>query len=564
METIPGNSRNKLILVILALLVAAVFWQVGDHAFINFDDNGYVYENPVVRKGLTADGIAWAFTATGMGNWHPLTWLSHMTDVSLFGGDAGWHHRVNALFHLLNTLLLFLLLERMTGAPVRSGFVAALFAVHPLHVESVAWIAERKDVLSTFFWLLATGAYVRFVRRRSVPSYLAVVALFALGLMAKPMLVTLPFTLLLLDFWPLGRVASPALLPRLALEKAPLFALSAASCVVTWIAQSEGGAVRNLVQLPFGARAANALTSVAGYLRRVAWPDSLSMYYPHPGSIHASIPAWKVAGAAALVAALTAFALREAGRRPFLATGWLWFLGTLVPVIGLVQVGAQAMADRYTYVPLIGLFIAIVWGAHDLLGSWRLRDRLLPVAGGLAVAALAVAAWAQAGYWRDGVTLYTHAIRSTENNWLAWNNLGSATDDLGNGRQAVEAYREALRIKPDYTDAWINLGATLGAQRQFAEAAECLQRAVALAPDNHRAWYNLGVTHEALGQTGQAIDALHKSLDLRPDFAEGWYALGLFGNKAGDQRIVEEAVRRLQQLDPARARSLRAKLGTDR
>jgi len=358
---IPAFSRSRVIVLALLLAVgtAAVYLPVRSFDFCGFDDDAYVSENALVRQGLTPRGVAWAFTTFRAANWHPLTWLSHMLDVSLFGMEPGAHHLVNVAFHAANAVLLFLVLRGMTGALWGSAAVAALFALHPLHVESVAWIAQRKDVLSAFFFLLMLSAYLRYARSPSRGRLAAVTALFALGLLAKPMLVTAPFVLLLLDFWPLGRFGGahpdPGTLPaghppavgvrRAVLEKVPLFLLSALSSVVTVVAQSRGGAMVPADALPFGARAANALVACAAYLWKTFWPAGLAVYYPHTKG---ELPAWKIAGAAALLSALTGIAVREARRRPYLAVGWLWFLGMLVPVIGLVQVGGQAMADRYT------------------------------------------------------------------------------------------------------------------------------------------------------------------------------------------------------------------------
>jgi tetratricopeptide (TPR) repeat protein len=537
-KAIPSRIVPILVVAGLSLLILLVFGQVGGDSFINYDDDLYVYENPHIRGGLTKEGISWAFTTFDAANWHPLTWISHMTDVQLFGLDAGWHHRVNVLFHLANTALLFLVLWRMTGGLWRSAFVAALFAVHPLHVESVAWIAERKDVLSTLFWLLTMGAYLGYVRRPSVWRYLPVFVFLALGLMCKPMLVTLPFVLLLLDWWPLGRLSLRTLGLRV-LEKAPLFGLSAFSCVITYIAQSQGKAVVSLGRITIGPRLSNALLSYAIYLEKAVWPSSLAVFYPHPATIGAGIPAWKVAGAVLLLAGISFLALRERQRRPYLAAGWLWYLGTLVPVIGLVQVGAAAHSDRYTYVPLIGVFLAAAWGVSELLPKRRWRQWVPGVSAGAVLAALAVAAHVQVGYWRDNFTLYSRALAVTERNWLVLSNLGAAYGNRGEPLVASTYFREALRIRPEYAEAWYGLGLATGRLGRQQEAIGCYREAVRFKPEYALAWYSLGLTQAGLGQFEEAIASLRETVRITPDHASAWYNMGLAQARLG--RIEEAA-----------------------
>jgi len=534
----PSRTVLPLIALGLSLLVLAVYGQTGNHAFITLDDAEYVYRNPHVRDGLSMEGVRWAFTTFHAANWHPLTWLSHMTDVELFGLDAGWHHLVNMALHLANAVLLFLVLWRMTSGLWQSALVAVLFAVHPLHVESVAWVAERKDVLSTLFWLLTMGAYLDYVRRPGVARYLLVAVLFALGLMCKPMLVTLPFSLLLLDWWPLGRLSRPVVARRV-LEKAPLLALSAVSCVITYMAQGSGKAITTIKHVPFGVRVSNALVSYVAYLWRTVWPASLSVFYPHPASVRAGIPAWEVAGAALLLAGLSFLAFRERHRRPYLAVGGLWYLGTLVPVIGLVQVGGAALADRYTYVPLIGVFIAAAWGVPDLLSGRSWRRLALTVAGGATVAALTAAAYVQAGYWRDSVTLFSRSLAVTERNWMARTNLGIAYDELGRTREAVRQYREALRIDPEYAEAWYDLGISTEKLGDPKEAIGYYREALRLDPEFAEAWYNLGVSTEKTGLQREAMEYYRNAVRSDPEFAKAWYNLGLGHARMGE---VEEAV----------------------
>jgi Flp pilus assembly protein TadD len=539
MSKIPPRTPLYLMIVGLAILILSVYWQVGGYSFIGFDDDIYVYENSHVQSGLIKDSVKWAFTTFHASNWHPLTWLSYMVDKELFGSSAAWYHRMNVVYHLLNTELLFLVFWGMTGSIWQSAFVAALFGVHPLHVESVAWVAERKDVLSTLFWVLTMGVYLRYARRPTVWRYLPVAVFLGLGLMCKPMLITLPFVLLLLDWWPLGRMtpvdsldSSPwpfslSRLSRLAWEKVPLLGLSAISCFITFLAQSRGGAVRSLDYVPFGMRISNALVSYVSYLGQMVWPSSLAMFYPHPASIQASIPVWKIMGAALLLGGLSFLVVWQARHRPYLPVGWLWYIGTLVPVIGLVQVGSQAMADRYTYVPLIGVFIAIAWGIPDLFSRVRFRRLALGALGGTVVAALSVAAWNQAGHWRDSVTLFSRALAVTQDNWLAWNNLGLTYDELGQPERAILHYREALRIRPGYADAWYNLGVTYGKMGQPEQAIIYFREALSVKPDYTKAWNNLGAAYYELGQPEQAITYYRKALQTKPDYAEAWYNLGL-------------------------------------
>jgi tetratricopeptide (TPR) repeat protein len=568
MKSIPENVTKFLVVLALSALVLSLFWQAGEFAFVNIDDNQYVYKNPFVLQGLTKEGVAWAFTTFEAANWHPLSWLSHMADVELFGLDAGWHHRVNVLFHLLNTALLFLVLQSMTGGLWRSAFVAALFAAHPLHVESVAWVAERKDLLSALFWMLTMGAYLRYARSPGAGRYALVLACFAVGLMCKPMLVTLPFVLLLLDWWPLGRFGTVPLsskkVSRLVREKIPLLALSAASCAITYVAQVEGGAVKLLGFVPPGMRVSNAIVSYVKYLEKTFWPASLAVFYPHPGSLHAGIPAWQAAGAALLLSVLSYLALRQGSRRPYLAVGWFWYLGTLVPVIGMVQVGGQALADRYTYVPLIGIFLIIAWGVPAALGGWRIRRTVLAAAAGLALAALSAATWSQAGYWRDDVALFGRALRVTERNWLAWNNLGVAYEKAGRPDLAFAYYREAVRIRPDYSYAWYNLGSIYGNFGQQQEAIASYRETVKADPEFFEAWNNMGAAYSILGQFQEAVVSYREAVRVRPEYADAWYNLGLVYALLNRPEMVLDVYQRLRRIDPPKAEALLARLGAAR
>ncbi len=511
---------------LLVAIIVAVYGRTGRHEFITFDDELYVTANPMVLQGVTAPGVSWAFSTLATGNYHPLTWLSHMADVAVFGLDAGRHHLVNVALHAVNTVLLFLLLARMTGATVRSAFVAALFAVHPLHVESVAWVAGRKDLLAAFFFLLTLWAYAGYAEKRTAGRYAAVLLAAAMGLLAKATVVTIPFVLLLIDYWPLGRFArpgasfppepgGPAPLPwrRLVVEKIPLAALSLAACTVALVAQTAAGATDTAGTYPFGFRAGNAVTSYGTYLAKLFWPSPLAVFYPYPAG---GLAAWKIALSGAALLALTALAAREARRRPFLLVGWLWYLGTLVPVIGLVQVGEQAMADRYTYLPLVGLFVAAAWGASDVLSTGPGRSRALRIAGGAAVVALAACAWVQTGYWRDSGRLYERALAVTSDNWLMQNNLGVVRVREGRIDEAVRHYAEALRIAPGFAMANFNLGEILLLKGEVARSGRYLERAAAIAPGNAVVRLVLGTALARQGRTDEALFHLREAARLDP------------------------------------------------
>lgn len=525
MPLLPRRLRPLWISVALAVLTLAVFWPVKDYPFIELDDAAYLIKSPFVSEGLTPDGVAWAFTTDYFTYWHPVTWLSHMAAVDLYGMEPGGHHLVNLFLHLANVVLLFLVLNWMTGDPWKSGFAAALFAVHPLHVEPVAWVAARTDVLSSFFWILTMAAYRYYAARPRAGPYLLLVASFALGLMAKPMLATLPFALLLLDFWPLARFSAtdirmeipralaPARLRDLVREKIPLFALSAASVITTYATSSGVGSVRSLEEIPMGVRASNALVSYATYLVKTVWPSSLSIFYPYP---HGYPPVWMVAGSALLLTGVSVAVFGSRRKYPYLPVGWLWYLGTLVPVIGLVQAGDQAAADRYTYIPLIGIFLAAAWGGAAAFRGLRLRTPALAVTAVLALAALAMAARVQVGYWRDSVAVFGHAIDVTRDNWLAHYNLGTHLVNNREYADAVPHFREAVRIRP--SDAWScnNLGGALKEMGRLEEAATWFERALREQPESAAAHYNLGSVMLRLGDMPGAIRHLREAVRIKP------------------------------------------------
>jgi len=445
----------------LMILTFATFEQVRTYDFINYDDNRYITENQHVQSGLTLEGVTWAFTTTHAANWHPLTWLSHMLDCQLYGLNPSGHHLTNLVFHIASTLLLFLVLERMTGALWRSAFVAALFALHPLHVESVAWAAERKDVLSTFFWMLTMWTYVHYVERPGFNRYLLVLLSFVLGLLSKPMLVTLPFVLLLVDYWPLGRFQfgrlsgdrrshtpkssdtgdQKSIVLRLIREKVPFFVLCAISSILTIFAQQKIGALGSLESYTLGSRIANASVSYVRYIEKMVWPRHLAVLYPY----QQMLPIWKVLGSGLLLVGVSVLVIRAVRKHPYLGVGWFWYLGTLIPVIGLVQVGKQAMADRYTYVPLIGLFVMIAWGVPDLLAGWRFRKVVLSISTGLLLSLLMIVTNLQVKHWQNDITLFEHTLAATSNNFIIHYNLGVAFDRQGKTQEAIAHFAEALR-----------------------------------------------------------------------------------------------------------------------
>jgi protein O-mannosyl-transferase len=521
----------------LLVLTAIVFGATVHHGFVNYDDEPYVVENPHVTRGLTSEGIRWAFTQSHASNWHPLTWVSHMADVELYGvTNPGGHHLTSLVLHAATALILFLVLLQMTAALWPSAFASAVFAVHPLHVESVAWIAERKDVLSGLFFVLTLAAYVRYVRRPpSVPRYLSVAGCFTLGLLSKPMLVTLPFVLLLLDYWPLERFSNEtmsndapaglrtrmAVVRRLLLEKLPMLALAIAAAVLTYAVQES--ARGSLAHLPVWSRVANALNSYVAYLWKFVYPVHLAVFYPHPGD---ALPSWKIAAACLVLAAISAAALVSRRRHPYLLVGWLWYVGMLVPVIGLVQVGSQAMADRYTYLSQIGLYVAVAWGAMHLAGTSSTRRRICGLVACIALAILSAVAWRQVSYWKDSEALWTHALVSTSGNHEAHNHLARALAVRGDTDAAITHYRQALEIRPDFVEAHNNLGNVLAARGDNAAAIERYTTALTIKPDYVEAHNNLGLALAEEGQLDAAIAEYRRAIALDSEFAAAHYNLG--------------------------------------
>lgn len=548
------DSRNRVYFLYIAgiaifILSLSLYWRIGEYSFmggysfVNLDDENYVYGNPHVLGGLTWESVSWAFTTFHAANWHPLTWLSHMLDVELFGRAPGWHHRMNLAFHLINIELLLIFLWRITGNLWPSIFVAALFGVHPLHVESVVWIAERKDVLSTFFFLLTVSAYAYYAKHSSIKSYICAIILFLLGLLCKPMLVTLPAVLLLLDWWPLNRM-NPKRIQNLLAEKIPFILLSLVSCAVTYMAQSKGGMVQSLEYIPLITRMLNTLVSYAIYLRKAIWPASLSVFYPHPSTIHSDIAIWKVIGSAVLLVGISLLTYWQRSRRPYLAVGWLWYSITLLPVIGLVQVGGHALADRYTYIPLIGIFVAAAWGLSGASEGWRFRSSVLWTGGIAAVLALSLATWAQVGYWKNSITLFSRSLAVTERNWVAMSSLGLEYVEIGRVDEGMAFLHEVVRIRPTDFMAWNNLGLAYSKTGQLQLAVQCYQKSLSLKPDYINALSNLGTAYIRQGQPQLAIDYMNKALIIKSDLPE---VLNNIGVAYLEQGNIQEAVNSYQK-----------------
>ncbi len=531
-ETESAESTKLVfgICAFLVVLVWVVFGQTLTHDFVNYDDQGYVFENAEVTAGLTIHGIVWAFTHTHSFNWHPLTWISHMLDCQLFGLHAGGHHFTSVLIHSIAVVLLFLVLRQMTGALWRCAFVAALFAIHPLHVESVAWVAERKDVLSGLFFLLTLGAYTHYVRHPSARSYLIVALFFALGLMSKPMLVTLPFVLLILDYWPLQRrpAAKPDkskaqktkrpgfLTPWIPLlrEKIPLFALSIASCVITIVAQKS--AIAPVDQLPLLRRLCNAALTLVVYLWQMIFPVHLAPLYLYPTQLRLG----EAVFAALLIALISLVTFIARRRKPYLLAGWLWYLVMLLPVLGILQVGWQSHADRYTYLPHIGLYFALTWLIGELTVSWRRRQVILGAAGGVVIILFAAMAWKQTTYWSNTESLWRHAIKITPGNYVAFTNLGDALLQQARFREAMDTYEISLGLSPNHADAENGLASALARQGQDEKAIDHFQKAIAARPQDPEYHNNFGNTLCQEGRLDEGIREYEKALQLRPDPVE--------------------------------------------
>jgi tetratricopeptide (TPR) repeat protein len=600
MDKAPDKYKVICVYAVLALSTIAVYWQVWHHEFINFDDNLYVYNNSHVKAGLKGEGLLWAFTKAHAYNWHPLTWISHMLDCQFYGLLPGAHHFTNVLFHTANALLLLLLLDRMTGGSFwSSAFVAALFALHPLHVESVAWLSERKDVLSTFFWILTTLAYVRYVEHTSPARYLTMLVLFAFGLMAKQMLVTLPFVLLLLDYWPLrrftlGKHSSAGSQPRAApvpirlciLEKLPLLVLSAVAGVIVFRIQQGTLVMKSITEYSLPCRAGNALVAYAVYIGQMLWPRHLAILYPHPGN---NLPLWQVAASALFLVAITAGVIWKIRQRPYLGVGWLWYLGTLLPVIGLVQVGLQARADRYTYIPLTGLFIIIAWAAPDLLARLPHRRVVLSLSATIILSVLGIVTWRQVGHWHDSITLYRHATVAVPNNSWAYLRLGQTLFAQGKADEAITNFARALQIEPDFLEPRCDLARALTDQDRLDEALVHYTKALQFKPDfapahsgmaevliqqgkpeqaafhyrqalrtqprNPTIHNGLGTALAMQGELDQAIIHFNNALQLKPDYHQAHANLGA---ALAQQRKFDDALAHLNEALRINPRSSKA------
>jgi tetratricopeptide (TPR) repeat protein len=559
----PSRFPLWLVAALLMLVTMALYWPTTGYDFVNFDDSGYVTANPHVQDGLTWKNTWWALTTLHLGLWQPLTWISHMLDCQCFGLRPGWHHLTSLLLHAANTALLLVVLRRMTGALWRSTFVAALFALHPLHVESVAWVAERKDVLSTFFVMLTLWAYHRYTQFRSqkpdprsaVPVshlppaffYLLSVLFFVGGLMSKPMIVTLPLILLLLDYWPLRRfelsvgVARASVAARLIVEKLPFLLAALLTGVITLRAANQAGSLPSAAQCPMTDRMANATLSYAGYFRQAFWPVKLAVYYPFP----ATLSVWSVAGAALLLAGVSVAAVCLARRRPYVIVGWLWYLVMLLPVIGLVQLSTYSHADRYTYVPLIGVFVIFVWGGEELVSRWRRPAQVCVAAAvGLVVLLCLARARQQVGYWEESETLFRHALEVTGDNCLVHNSLGAALYKKGQIEEAISQYHEAIRLNPNDSLAHNNLGGALFRKGQIDDAIAQYQEGLRLQPADADAHFHLGNALARKGQVAAAISQYQEALCLQPADADAYFQLGTVLANNGQ---VERAISQFQE-----------------
>ena len=564
----PRVWISRAVCLFLVLAVWVVFGQTRHHDFVDYDDAIYIYENPVATNGVTWGGVVAVFTHAQQANWHPLTSLSNMLDCQLWGLDPGMHHLTSVLLHAATGVLLFLVLRKLTGAFWRCAFVAAVFAIHPLRVESVAWAAERKDVLSGLFFMLALWAYASHVQMReaggaakagnqgafaifrSRPFWLALVW-FALGLMSKPMLVTLPFVLLLLDYWPLQRFTAGDLWPKVALlflEKIPFLLLAAADCLATILAQ--GNAVKTVQDVNLLPRIGNAMVAYVDYLWAMFYPSGLAVFYPHPGN-HLQI--WKAVLSLLALVLITAVVLAGRRKSPYLLVGWLWYLGMLVPVIGLMQVGLQARADRYTYLPQIGLYILVAWGAADLAPSWRHRRAVLGAAAAVILTGLTAAAYNQTGYWKNSIILWSHALACTQENTLVHDNLSFALAQQGRLDEAVRHYERALQLNPAFVEDYVNLGRVLAQQGKLDEAVQQYKLALQLDPHFALAEFNLGVARASQGKIDEAVQHYRQAIEINPGHVEAHINLGQAMTLLGK---LDEAIQhydRALQLQPGNA-----------
>jgi len=591
----PDKYKTYFICFALTIITLSVFWQVHTFDFVNYDDDKYISENEHITSGLTFNNIVWAFKEPHFFMWHPMTTISNIVDYHLFGLKPGWHHLTNLILHILNILLLFGILKAMTARIWPSAFVAAIFALHPLNVESVAWISERKNVLSTFFWMLTVVAYIRYVKYQHLSNYLLVIFTFALALMSKPVTVTLPFVLLLLDYWPLNRdqigqssTAKWQTWWSLIREKIPLFILSAILCVITVFAQRSGGVIMRLEMLPMRLRLANAVISYVRYISKTFWPASLAALYPLNTE---ELTAGWIAAASVLLLLISIRVIQLILNYKYLFTGWFWYLSTLVPVIGIVQAGSQAFADRYAYVPLIGLFIIIAWGFDDLFAKVRNRKIILSVLALAAIAVLTICTGLQVRYWKNSISLWEHALKVTRNNSTAHYNLATALaqkgrfeeaaehcriaiqlrkipkpemlcnmgniyNNLGRHAESIEAYAQTLNIDPNYTDAYVGLANTLGKIGRHAEAEQACKLAIKIKPEFAEAYSTLGAAYISQGRWMEAIESLKQAVRIKPDYTQAHYNLGLAYLRTSNEKAALEQYEILKTLDAKKANSL--------
>lgn len=544
MDRLRNVPRQSWILLLLSVGTLAVYVPVRDHEFLLYDDYGYIVRNFYLQPGVTWENIVWAFTSGYAANWHPLTWISHMVDYQLFGLNPAGHHLHNVLLHVLNSIVLFLVVWKMTGAEWPSAFVAAMFALHPLHVESVAWASERKDLLSGLFWILTMGAYVRYTRSPSMNRYLLVLVLFVLGLLSKPMVVTLPFVLLLLDYWPLKRLGGGNSVPGLSfssalLEKVPLMLLSFGSSIITYHVQQAAGAMASTDRLPLVLRLENAIVSLVRYLGKTFWPSDLAVFYPHPG-MALSVSTVLLSGV--ILGTVTMFTWLWRKRSPYLFVGWFWFLGTLVPVLGIVQVGAQAMADRYMYLPLIGLALMIGWfGAEMVAHSLR---RIVGVAAVLGLVALLIVSRVQVGYWQNTETLFQHAAKTTERNWVAHYNLGLTYAEGNRYEEALHHYVKTIEYAPRFVPVYYELGNVLLHLGRDEDAISYLRQSIALDSTYAKAFVDLGVALCRVGRPDEALQYFEQAYRLNRWYGEPNQLVGLTLVQRGQ---YEQALQYLQR-----------------
>jgi tetratricopeptide (TPR) repeat protein len=558
---ISKSPKFQLVLISagLVLLILAAFEPLRHNDFISYDDDFYVTSNRYIQSGITRESVAWAFTTGHQANWHPLTWLSHMLDIELFGLNPLGHHLHNLLLHTVSTVLLFWLLHNMTGAVWRSAFVAMAFGIHPLRVESVAWAAERKDVLCALFWMLTIAAYLYYAKRGGINRYLLVVLCFGLGLMAKPMIITLPIVLLILDFWPLGRIRKsadkkqrygyrPASVWGLAAEKIPLFILTFASCIVTYLVQQHKGSVDSNSLSTH--HITNALVSYVGYLGKIFWPVNLAVLYPYSDNGFAW---WQPIVFFLVLAVWSGFVIVRFHKQPYLAAGWFWYMVTLVPVIGLVQAGIQAMADRYTYLPSIGIFIILAWSVVEFSAKWRYQKILMGILSGLAAIAMVVGTRTQLTYWKDSITLFKHTLAVTHDNYMIHHNLGWILTKQNKFDEAVEQFNKTLQIQPDFPEANISLAAILIIRNQFDKAMALLQTALKMKPDDAAIHFNMGLIFEARQKFDEAIHAYGQAVRLDRNNSDAFNHLGGLKREKGLLDEAAECFRQSIRIAPAHA-----------